>query len=579
MHRLGFFSALFAACVLMVGAAASAASAIDERTPRIALVVGNAAYAQQPLKNPLRDAREMSARLSRAGFTVTTVIDATRQQFADAIAAFAKTAGEKKAIAVFFFAGHGLQLNWRNFLVPVDARIKGAADIQAQAVDLGALVAALSRARNPLNVIVLDACRDNPFGKDYLTDDKGLTQIDAPPGTLLAFATSPGIVAADGEGDNGLYTEHLLKEILVPGAKVEDVFKRVRLGVRRTSKGAQVPWESTSLEDDFFFVAPPAGARTDPSQAQKEFEADLAKWLELRTAGDVAALETFIRARPSGKFSEFAEQKLDELLKRAGERTVKPVLSQAPPPQCACPVPPLPSYDDQTYRIGDRLMYQQRGLLQGNLSQFADTVTKLDGEDVIFNDGTLVTDRYGNLTRDPEGRKWTPYQFYIPEYKLGKRWEAQFIVTEPSGDAVNVTFNLKVTSRERITLPAGTFDTYRIEAEGRNLKSGAQVLRTAWVAPETVPGYVAVEQRVKQGDRLLVAERTELVEFRRAGQAATPASGPAATGGEKPPPSGYQQPSPPKAAPVAPPAPKQPVPQTRSDPYPHAPFKSPSDRY
>ena len=534
-----------AASVLPATAVAPPAAGIDARTPRLALVIGNAAYAQQPLKNPTRDAREIGARLERAGFKVTTRLDATRQQFLDAIAAFAREAGEKKAVAVFFFAGHGLQLNWRNFLVPVDAKIRGIADIQAQTVDLGALVNALSRARNPLNLIVLDACRDNPFGKDYLTEDKGLTQIDAPPGTLLAYATSPGIVAADGEGDNGLYTENLLREILVPGAKVEDVFKRVRLSVRRTSKGAQVPWESTSLEDDFFFVPPPPDQKSGPEQAQREFEADLAQWLQLRQAGDIAALEAFLRARPSGKFSEFADRRLDELLKAQGERTVRP----AGTPQCACAGNPYA--EEQAYRVGDRFLYQVRDQLRGSFSSFSDTVTRLEGEDVVFNRGTLVTDRYGNLTRDPEGRKWTPYQFFIPEYKLGKRWQAQFIVTEPSGEDVNVTFNLRAASRERITLPGGTFDTYRIEAEGRNLKTGAFVTRIAWVAPETVPGYVALEQRIRLGDQLIQSDRTELQEFRRAGGSTV---APAAVRPPAPAPA-------PAPAPPAPPRPAAPAPK------------------
>jgi hypothetical protein len=529
--------------------AAPTSGGIDGRTPRLALVIGNAAYGQQPLKNPTRDASEIATRLERAGFAVTLRLDATRQQFIDAINAFAKAVGDKRAVGVFYFAGHGLQLNWRNFLVPVDAKIRAIADIQAQTVDLGALVAALSRARNPLNVIVLDACRDNPFGKDYLTDDKGLTQIDAPPGTLLAYATSPGIVAADGEGENGLYTENLLREILVPGAKVEDVFKRVRLGVRRTSKGAQVPWESTSLEDDFYFMPPPAAQKTVPEQAQREFEADLAQWLQLRQAGDINAIENFLRTRPSGKFSELADHRLDELLRKQGERTVRPTGQ----PQCACAGNPYA--EEQAYRVGDRFLYYVRDLLGGGFSSYGDTVTGLDGEDVLFNGGSTVTDRYGNFTRDPEGRKWTPYQFYIPEYKLGKRWQAQFIVTEPSGEDINVTFNVRAATRERITLPAGTFDTYRLEAEGRNLKTGALITRTAWVAPETVPGYVAVEQQIRLGNKVILSDRTELKEFRRAGSVAAPAARPTGAAASSTPP-----------VPATPPEPPPPL-RFRSDNY------------
>ena len=119
----------------------------------------------------------------------------------------------------------------------------------------------------------LDACRNNPFGEDFRVDDKGLSQLDAPTGTLLAFATAPGNTAEDGIGSHGLYTDNLLKEMQTTGAAVEDVFKRVRLSVRRGSQGGQIPWESTSLEADFSFL--PGQTRRD---AAKEFEADLNAW-------------------------------------------------------------------------------------------------------------------------------------------------------------------------------------------------------------------------------------------------------------------------------------------------------------
>ena len=148
----------------------------------------------------------------------------------------------------------------------------------------------------------------------------------------------------------------------------------------------------------------------------------------------------------------------------------------------------------------------------------------------------------------------TPYQFFIPEYKLGKRWQAQFIVTEPSGEDVNVTFNLRAASRERITLPGGTFDTYRIEAEGRNLKTGAFVTRIAWVAPETVPGYVALEQRIRLGDQLIQSDRTELQEFRRTGGSTV---APAAARPPRPAPAPGTPPAAPPKPVTAPPKPEE----------------------
>ena len=130
------------------------------------------------------------------------------------------------------------------------------ADIPKQGVEVNALLEGLTKAANPMNVIILDACRDNPFGSLKGVDQKGLSQMDAPPNTIISYATAPGNVASDGEGENGLYTENFLREVKVAEAKVEDVFKRVRLNVRRKSNGAQLPWDSSSLEDDFYFIPP-----------------------------------------------------------------------------------------------------------------------------------------------------------------------------------------------------------------------------------------------------------------------------------------------------------------------------------
>jgi uncharacterized caspase-like protein len=140
-------------------------------------------------------------------------------------------------------------------------------------VDVNSLIVGIRKAHNPMNLIILDACRDNPFGSSARLDQKGLSQLDAPPGTLLAYATAPGNTAIDGESENGLYTEHLLREIKVPEVKVEDVFKRVRLAVRRRSKGLQIPWESTSLEEDFWFISPTALKKLAEEEVEREFPA------------------------------------------------------------------------------------------------------------------------------------------------------------------------------------------------------------------------------------------------------------------------------------------------------------------
>ena len=174
----------------------------------------------------------------------------------EAVNAFVDELAEKKCVGLFYYAGHGIQLGWKNYLLPVDIQVGAIRDVPTQSVEVNALMQGLGKAGNALNVVILDACRDNPFGSLEGLDQKGLSQMDAPNQTLLAYATAPGNVAEDGDEatGNGLFTHFLLKELQRP-AKIEDVFKRVRLQVRQKSQGRQIPWDSSSLEDDFAFNA------------------------------------------------------------------------------------------------------------------------------------------------------------------------------------------------------------------------------------------------------------------------------------------------------------------------------------
>lgn len=285
------------------------------RAPKVALTIGNSNYNHSPLTNPVNDARAIGTALRNAGFDVTIKLDAPRGELAAAVQAYTQVLAKRQAVGVFYFAGHGLQLAWRNYMVPVDANLNAVADIQKQCVELADLMGGISKANNPLNIVILDACRDNPFGNLTGADHKGLSQMDAPPSTLLAYATAPGNVASDGEGINGLYTEYLLKEITVPEAKVEDVFKRVRLQVRRRTNGQQIPWESTSLEEDFFFVPPRAlavQAELELERLRKEQEATREKQRLAEEAGRQRKLE---EARKQARLAaeEAERQRKEEL--------------------------------------------------------------------------------------------------------------------------------------------------------------------------------------------------------------------------------------------------------------------------
>ena len=236
---------------ILVTASVSAQAPLDVR---VALIIGNSAYANAPLVNPANDAQAMADVLKRLGFNVIELRDGNKAQMAAAISKVSDTLKGKQGVGMLYYAGHGLQLDWRNYMVPVDANLKSAADVTQQTIDLSSVVDIFKAAGNRMNIVVLDACRDNPFGGNT-SSAKGLAQLDAPPSTFLAYATAPGNVAEDGDekSGNGLYTQYLLQELKRPTAKIEDVFKRVRLNVRKQSNGRQIPWESTSLEDDFFF--------------------------------------------------------------------------------------------------------------------------------------------------------------------------------------------------------------------------------------------------------------------------------------------------------------------------------------
>src|SRR2546429_1903488 len=220
---------------------------------RVALVIGNSAYTNAPrLKNPVNDATDIADALSRLGFNVDHGVDLNQKQMKFMIREFGKKL-KGGAQGLFYFSGHGVQLRGHNYLIPVDADITSEADVEDQGVDANLVLGLMDEANNGLNVVILDACRNNPFARSFRSASGGLAQVDAPTGTLIAYATAPGRVAQDGLGRNGTYTAELLKQIRVPGLAVEEMFKRVRANGRQRTGGRHVPWEASSLVGDFYF--------------------------------------------------------------------------------------------------------------------------------------------------------------------------------------------------------------------------------------------------------------------------------------------------------------------------------------
>ena len=481
------------------------------RLPKIALVIGNSNYKNAPqLVNPGNDAKAISETLRQSGFEVTVKLDAGREDMAAAIRTHAQTLAARKAVGLFYFAGHGVQLAWRNYLIPVDAAVRKLDDIQATCVDLTSLIEGINKASNPMNVVILDACRENPFG-DIRIESRGLSQIDAPHSTLLAYATAPGNVASDGEGANGLYTENLLREMKTPDAKIEDVFKRVRLNVRRSTKGQQIPWESTSLEEDFYFVPPKELKRLSDAEAARAFEVELAIWEKIKTSTDPAPLEEYLRRYPGGKFSELAQFQLDRVLAAQGEKKIE-IASQQNNPFTAGT-----ARVGINFKIGDSYTGRRIDLLT-RLEQGGGTltVTGITDTEIIYNKGSLITDYLGNVRKHPNGFMATGSQIFLAEYSVGKRWTTTYSGIRRDGKPDEWTTNYRVVGKETITVPAGTFDTFRIEGEGFTRGSGNLYNHKYWIAPGIVRRPIAQEtiNRQRNGS-FMDNDRVEMVSYRQ----------------------------------------------------------------
>lgn len=220
---------------------------------RLALVIGNKDYLLSPLKNPVNDAVSMDKALRQLGFNVTLIRNLRRDDIGRTLESFTSRiqAGDD---VVLFYAGHGLQVKGVNYLPAVDAVIKVEADVPLNSINLTQWLERLDESKAGVKLLLIDACRDNPYTRSFRSAQRGLAKLDAAPsGTLLHFATRPGSVAADGVGNNGLYTSYLLKHLATPGLPVESMLKRVAADVRQSSQNDQQPWMEGSLEGEFFF--------------------------------------------------------------------------------------------------------------------------------------------------------------------------------------------------------------------------------------------------------------------------------------------------------------------------------------
>ena len=260
-----------AAALLALAGGARGAVAAPPIERQVALVIGNASYRVGALKNPVNDAQAVAGALRGLGFDVALRENTSLREMIEAFRQFSLNARSAR-VRVVYYAGHGVQLEGRNYLLPVDTEIRAEDEVQAKSADLNELLERLGALPNGINIVILDACRNNPFsGAEVLGPDgrrlkfrgatpAGLAPVEAPLGSMVAFSTAPGGVALDNPSEkNSLYTKHLLDHMRSPGLPVELLFKQVRLSVARETGRVQVPWESSSLTGDYCFRLGPQG--------------------------------------------------------------------------------------------------------------------------------------------------------------------------------------------------------------------------------------------------------------------------------------------------------------------------------
>lgn len=298
--------------------------AVSQR--RIALVIGNGAYQNASrLANPVNDATDMAAALQEIGFELVgghAHVNLNADQMKRLIVDFGDMLNSG-GVGLFYYAGHGVQAQGHNYLIPVEANLLKEKTLEFDAVDVNRVLAQMDAAGNGFNIVILDACRNNPFSRSWRDASQGLAQVNAPEGTLIAYATSPGKVAGDGTTRNGAYTAELLRQMRLPGVAIEEMFKQVRAGVREATKDQQTPWESSSLVGKFCFGggcdkanAANATGDTNSSATSKvdPVAIELSYWDSIKNSNDIEDFRDYLSKYPAGQFAGLARRRVVALV-------------------------------------------------------------------------------------------------------------------------------------------------------------------------------------------------------------------------------------------------------------------------
>ncbi|PUE20587.1 hypothetical protein B9Z38_08435 [Limnohabitans sp. MMS-10A-160] len=471
---------------------------------RRALVIGNATYKSAPLKNPGNDARAMKEALEAAGFKVHLLLDANRSQLGQALQDHQAAIRGTQGLSFIYYAGHGVQLEAENFILPVDVNIQSEKDIPEQGVSVKKLVESMSAQGGRLNVFVLDACRDNPFRAQQ--NFRGFAPVDAPARTLVGYATEAGNVAIDGQEDgaHGLYTAALLHELKNTAAPIDNIFKRIKFGVRRASQGQQVPAYSNGVFEDVYLTGASSPASLTSEEKKKQFDQERQVWNNIKDGKNPEQIFNFIQAYPASSLSELAQGVLERIDRKS-------IRSQAFEGEV------VQNPADGRFRNGDlytmKISYEHRPsfIVKSTVFDVSEDSAKYTN---VFDQGpsgqmtiagAVISD--GQNTFDP------PYVL-VPgaEYQVGKRWRGRSLRTNLKGQKAWMDYSGKVVAREQVTVPAGMFLAYRVEIQFQ-IEGEALLNASLWVQPEwglaikTNFQFLDPNGRVRSGVREMVGRQ------------------------------------------------------------------------
>lgn len=365
---------------LLVAAALIGGAAFDAHAERrVALVIGNSAYTGiAPLKNPAHDAALMTSTLQQLGFEVTTLVDADQRTMKQAMLDFGRTLRAGTDASLFYYAGHGVQANGENYLIPTDAEVKDEGELDLQAIKVNDFLRVLEASPSKVNIVVLDACRNNPFAGSVRAATRGLAMVDAPRGTYIAYSTSPNAVAEDGD-EGSPYTLALADAMMVAGERLEDTFKRARRSVLAATGDQQVPWETSSITGDFFFrpAAEAAVAAAEPSADANQrsgpiLDQETTFWTSIVDSTNAADFEAYLAQFPEGVFAPLARIRLAALTEPAAA-AVEPPPSEAVEEQQVAALDPA----EQAPAAVDPLVLARD--LQGELARVGCYADRIDG--------------------------------------------------------------------------------------------------------------------------------------------------------------------------------------------------------